>query len=267
MMIICNNCGAEISEDAAVCPYCGAVNEKGSEKKYMEKLEDIREDVGELSDDVQVSYSKELKKSTQVFIIAAAAAAAVVLFFIAGRMIADHSYRAEYSGSRVRAQMAWKRENIPKLDRLYSEEKYDSILDIMDNTDKLEDTGFYDWEHADFMTRYSTYKVCLEYYSDIGQIGADKEKGISCIAESVYLVCDTGYADMDTADTAAVRQYQAEISKKMNDVFGITSDEAARLYSDSLDDRYGYFKFSKCFKAAAPYYSRYKKSAESREKK
>ena len=38
----CTNCGAEIDENDASCPYCGYLNPYGAERKYMKELEVIR---------------------------------------------------------------------------------------------------------------------------------------------------------------------------------------------------------------------------------
>ena len=34
----CTNCGAEIDENDASCPYCGYLNPYGAERKYMKDL-------------------------------------------------------------------------------------------------------------------------------------------------------------------------------------------------------------------------------------
>ena len=47
----CSNCGAEINEKDAYCPYCGVMNARAAEREYMEKLEDIREDTERLGEE------------------------------------------------------------------------------------------------------------------------------------------------------------------------------------------------------------------------
>ncbi len=44
-MIICPNCGAEIEENVAKCPYCGYINIKGAEKKYNEEIDEIKANI------------------------------------------------------------------------------------------------------------------------------------------------------------------------------------------------------------------------------
>ena len=46
--MFCSNCGAEIGEKDLNCPYCGVMNPRAAEKKYMDKLEGILEDTEKL---------------------------------------------------------------------------------------------------------------------------------------------------------------------------------------------------------------------------
>jgi uncharacterized membrane protein YvbJ len=69
--IRCRSCGAEFDDSLAACPYCGAVNEKGAEKEYMDKLDDIHDDMSELSDDGIEQAAETTKKTGKIIAIAA----------------------------------------------------------------------------------------------------------------------------------------------------------------------------------------------------
>lgn len=45
--VICNSCRAQFDNDEPKCPYYGTMNYDGAEKEYLEKLEDVREDMEE----------------------------------------------------------------------------------------------------------------------------------------------------------------------------------------------------------------------------
>ena len=60
--IICSSCGAEFDNDMAKCPYCGTMNYEGAEKEYLEKLEDVREDLDDLNEVPLEETKKEFKK-------------------------------------------------------------------------------------------------------------------------------------------------------------------------------------------------------------
>lgn len=71
MKIRCRSCGAEFDDSLAACPYCGAENEKGAEKEYMDKLDDIHDDMSELSDDGIEQAAATTKKTGKIIAIAA----------------------------------------------------------------------------------------------------------------------------------------------------------------------------------------------------
>ncbi len=49
MSVRCLNCGGEFDPHEPKCPYCGSMYEPGAEKKYMETLGEIREDMEDLN--------------------------------------------------------------------------------------------------------------------------------------------------------------------------------------------------------------------------
>ena len=69
----CSNCGAEISEKDAYCPYCGVMNARAAEREYMEKLEDIREDTERLGEESGKESRRGMtiagKKALKIFAI------------------------------------------------------------------------------------------------------------------------------------------------------------------------------------------------------
>lgn len=263
--IICSNCGAEIPADAAVCPYCGAINEKGSEKQYMNKLEDIREDVEELSDDAAVSYKAEMKKSTRIFIVTVSVIAAAVLLLFAFKYIRERMAIGVQSDSDLKEQMAWERENFPKLDELYEKKDYKSIIKYLDDPDH--GTAFYDWKHAEFIHRYGSYSRCLDNFAAVSENRAEEQDIVYYISDAVYFTEDTDYSYLDKEEKSLVVSYQDEISKMLESVFLVTPEEAAQIYQDSLDEKDHFFVYDKCDKASKPYCERYQKSIEKKEKK
>lgn len=47
-LVTCGSCGAAFDRKLPACPYCGATNLWGNERKYMEGLEETRKNLGEL---------------------------------------------------------------------------------------------------------------------------------------------------------------------------------------------------------------------------
>ncbi len=68
-MIICPNCGGEISSDAVKCPYCGYINVEGAEKKYFDELDEIRDDLASEEQEPVKALKKGFSKGTRVILI------------------------------------------------------------------------------------------------------------------------------------------------------------------------------------------------------
>ena len=60
--MICENCGAEIDAHEKACPYCGHINPAGAEEAYMDRLEDLQEDLEDLRDHGRRSDREEMKR-------------------------------------------------------------------------------------------------------------------------------------------------------------------------------------------------------------
>ena len=71
-MIKCPNCGAEIDSNLAKCPYCGYINIHGAEKKYLDNLEDIRENLEAVKEEPVKALKEGVSKGTKVVILTVA---------------------------------------------------------------------------------------------------------------------------------------------------------------------------------------------------
>lgn len=85
-IVICGSCGAEFDKNIVKCPYCGSTNIKGAEREYMEKLEDVREDMGELEsvplEELQDTVKRQGRFLKKVIITILAIVAAAVLIAV-----------------------------------------------------------------------------------------------------------------------------------------------------------------------------------------
>ena len=119
-IIICNNCGAKMDKSLERCPHCGAMNYFGAEQKYMDRLEDIREDLHELKDVAEIKRQKLMKLTLAVSI-------AVILLFVVPYAVlafrkghsADASERS-YEEAYVE-RLAWEDKYFPLMDAAYEE--------------------------------------------------------------------------------------------------------------------------------------------------
>ena len=200
--IICPNCGAAIAEDEAKCPYCGSTNIKGAEKEYLHKLEEMKEDMGDLYDDPVEELKAMTKKGTKRWIkIAMIPFVLMVLFIILGVGL---STLGEDKNT-LRKEYEWKQENYPKLDALYEAGDYDGMVDMYYQLLKDKYAVVYDWEHYDL----------LRDYTDLTEMDAIlKKEKLSDYNYEVLL-----YAELRARAIASGKKYNAKEKQNLSKFF------------------------------------------------
>ncbi len=144
-MIFCPSCAAKFDEMLPKCPYCGTMSIKGAEAEYMEKLENIREDMEDLSAVPIQETKKELKKQTKFVIIIIGVM--VGLLLAVGVIELIFGYHPKERDKQ--ADFLWQQENYPILNELYEQKNYEELLKRYEQAYK-EDKPIASWEHADF---------------------------------------------------------------------------------------------------------------------
>ena len=150
-MLHCPNCGAEYEAGLLHCPYCRSVDDYQDESEYLEDLDELRDRLEDLPEDVireqnklqTIEAAKDLKR---IFLRVALVAAGFLMIFgisvFFDRVVFGNSEAKERE--REREEYLWKQENLPKLDALYESKDYEGLLAFADETDN---NGIYDWEH------------------------------------------------------------------------------------------------------------------------
>lgn len=163
-MVVCDSCGAEFEENLAKCPYCGSMNVKGAEREYMEKLEDVQEDLEELEDAPLDELTDTVKKQglflAKVFLVVLA----VVGILALARFILERRDRWD-----PKAEYAWQQEYYPRLDQLYDEGDYDGMVDLALEAMGEDNAAIWKWEHYDFYEAYLYARDFEEMYSQLGE--------------------------------------------------------------------------------------------------
>ena len=67
--IKCESCGGEFDASLVRCPYCGTAYEPAAEEEYMDKLEDVRDDLSDHTKDADNAVGKTFKKILLIAII------------------------------------------------------------------------------------------------------------------------------------------------------------------------------------------------------
>ena len=159
--IVCGNCGKEYDENQVKCPSCGSVNVTGAERAYLEKLEDVREDMEELDDAPREVLQQTIKKQGKFLKGALLAVIAVAVLFTAGILLKekleDRSYKAKY---------LWMQENYPRLDALYDAGNYEEMAELYLELLGDKNSILYEWEHFNFAEAYMTCYFVRSYLEE-----------------------------------------------------------------------------------------------------
>ena len=156
--ICCGNCGGSYDDELSKCPYCGSTNIDGAEKDYMEKLEDVREDLEDLdeipTEELHTAVKKQAVRLKKILlIIGALMLISVVLYFFLNRQ-EERDYKAEY---------LWQQEHYPELNALYDSGKYDELEELLDESCLDKNANLTEWEHNEFMSDYTLSKSVLRH--------------------------------------------------------------------------------------------------------
>lgn len=254
-MLYCENCHAPIPEHSAKCPYCGALNASGGEKKYMEQLYDLKEDVRELSSVPAMEYRREMGKIGRTIrgtflLFAIIAVISGIVFF----------YNEKYGGferqeEELKAQMLWQRENFPKLDALYEKGDYDGILEFEYESNE---SGYYslsDWKHYDFLNMYRWYRSCKEGAAKAASGDYDADDICWCIIDAMFLIQERSYVSYTGEEEELIDGYRREVRNLLCTEFGMQEEEIDSLYEECcITDKYGtYFDYDTAKKRIKKY--------------
>lgn len=146
----CKSCGAHFDEMLPACPYCGTMSIKGAQAQYMEKLEDIREDMQDLNAVPMEETKKAMKKQTKFVLIIIGVILGLFLLLVLVELI--FGYKPPKRDAQ--ADFIWQQENYPILDELYEQGKEQELLDKYYEALE-EDAPIYSWEHYEYVSALS----------------------------------------------------------------------------------------------------------------
>lgn len=147
----CNSCGGIFEDNLAKCPYCGSMNIGGAEAEYMDKLDDVREDMEDLEDVPMEETRKEFVKQGRFL-----KKTFGILLIIVG-IIAVIIGVEEWNGSayerEAKKDYLWQQENFPIFDKLYEEGKYRELIEVL-YSDQNAKKPVWKWSHYKFVGAY-----------------------------------------------------------------------------------------------------------------
>ena len=242
----CGNCGGEITDKDAYCPYCGVMNVRAAETEYMEKLEDIRENTEKLGDEGGRHTKKELRRigrfAARVFII--------VAVFVAGLFAFSWAMDNVFFGSRrnARDEAAFKEKYFPKLEELYASGDMDATCDYLNEIGGEDGAEVLQmWPHYKYISYYMDYKIVhaipgMELDNDFWNLKYDEVlyAGIELIYQAGYF----GQKNMSAVETEKVKKYAAEAEDIFSEYFSLDKSELDEIYRNCTDED-GYVYYTK----------------------
>lgn len=234
-MIKCENCSAMIDTSVAKCPYCGAINISGSESKYLNNLDSLRENMADLSSVEGNEVKKELSKSLKLMIIIAVSTVALIGIICLGVFIYNKAVMGQYESEEfIRAKLSWESENYPIMDTMYAERNFEELSDfVIANTTDNEPgvSAYYNWPHYHILEYYNhlkNFRLCG------ATLNTERSSTFWYIA-SAFEVLDDGYATLNETDTQLREDYRAEVLEGLRNNLNMTDEEIDSLFRKCHD--------------------------------
>ena len=224
--IKCEYCGADYKDNISACPYCGSTNIKGAEIEYMNKLKKIKADVENINEIHEKTRKDKLQKIYKKLLKWIIIPAIILLALVAIPKVYDYItfYKTDEN---IKDDIKFKYEEMPKLDKLYKEQKYEEIIAYFDKIYD-ENIEYHTWEHYDFI--YS--------YEDIMLIEEIKKQ--DTITEDNYITIIILYSSiektqLDEEEKNILKAYQEQTFILLNNKFGITNEDITKINESNYD--------------------------------
>lgn len=242
----CGNCGGEITDKDAYCPYCGVMNVRAAETEYMEKLEDIRENTEKLGDEGGRHTKKEVRRVGRLAVIIFAIVAVLVLGLFVFSWAMDHFFYG--NGRDARDEAAFKEKYFPKLEELYASGDMDATCDYLNEIGGEDGAEVLQmWPHYKYISYYMDYKIVhaipgTELDNDFWNLkyGDVLYAGIELIYQAGYF----GQKNMSAEETEKVKGYASEAEDIFSEYFSLDKSELDEIYRDCTDEE-GYVYYTK----------------------
>lgn len=240
--MICGNCGGMMEQTDAVCPFCGAMNPEGAERKFMGKLYDMETDLRKEQPIGALKRTAAHSMKWMALCMVLVAVVVIVAHQVSRGVEAAQDKRWE---ERNYEKILWEDQCFQWMDTYYEEEDLEGILN------RLEDEGaavyqVYDWEHSALLEAYALYRDCLEAERafqedswDWDYLPYEVERGFISAMTLTRLSEDSFRERLEAAgDADAVREYARDAERILTEVYGASAEELDVLARDAKMDGY-----------------------------
>lgn len=242
----CLNCGAIVEVTNARCPHCNAMLYPGAEKKYMEEL-------GGMKNELEGLAKHPMKKILKRCSFAGAGTLLVVclvmsILLIHQRKAMERKRQEDLKQEQdLYEQLMWENANFPQLDTWYEEGDYASILNFRDSLytgDSSYDIGR--WRHAPFVDIYDYYDGILTFQQMIDtkqsiknyQVGGALYDAMNLWYRcSVEALADQVPKDEENADWGLTRSEVATIQEYRKQAWSLLTEQL-HMSGQEIEDLY-----------------------------
>lgn len=265
-MIRCHNCRALIDIHSEKCEYCGYINESGAEEKYMQSLDEIKEQLDNVDNEALSGYFDEAKSASKKILKIAAIIFAIFLILLVAYIYIskEMDYSTNKSKSDEIDEIVWQNDNFDRYDEMYEAGEFEELAAIF-SSDEVQGHEIYQWSHYNIINSYSHYVVIRDEYVPILDDGESIENWASSMLFDsfffYYRVYETDasirktLSDDDIATLEEIRDYVTDI---IYNRFGFTDKELEGFKADGKILKNGYIDFSDCKALASQYSSQFR---------
>lgn len=236
MEVICGNCGGRFDDSEDKCPYCGSIYEPGAEKKYMETLEGIKNDLDRVDDDVLKNAKNEVKRFFKSFIISAVIVTILwlIMFMVLKKGEENKKVFAADAMKEALDEAVFLDTRFEEWNKLYDIGEYD-LMTIKIKNDLVKDyNGNYgSWKHYSFFSTYSKYMSLNEHFKSIEDYKVCSEYDYSGVLYELFnLYCEAytnEYTRLSYKETEILRECYETGKEKAKELLELSEEDFEKI--------------------------------------
>ena len=255
-MLSCPNCGAQYEAGLLRCPYCGSVDDYQDETEYLEDLDELRDKLEDMPEDVLREHKKKetveaARDMKRILTLVGAVAAAILLLIGASvffdRVVAGNSDQKR--NERAKEEYLWKQENFPKLDEFYENKDYEGLLEFANSQENI---GLYDWDHYALIDGLRILKYIPDDIAILEELERQNKKdtdhyrdSLACLLREELELLYFDHRQVPAEDAVIIREMSGECLRDLETRFALTPEELAMFEKKAAHDM-GSFYISEC---------------------
>ena len=233
--LVCRTCGAEYPVESPNCPYCGTMNLPAAESAYMNRLENIRDDLDGLDGLAGQEGKRHLRSLRRKLLIFAA-----VLAVILAAALGVHLHDEREEARKEKEEYLWQRDAFAKMDGYLEAGDYASLVRYYS---EAYDEGHrvYQYKHGVFCDYLMQIEYARKALSDYEKWGGAPDY---LFAEELSLYSLENLQGISEEERQILEEMRAPLLEDLDQRFQL-SEEELQMFRDMLK-KDGYLSYSEC---------------------